>query len=94
MTRTSGCPIRTCPKLRGNRARVGTSAHKGAEPARAVVARIDALAEDPRPPGCEKPSGDEKYRVRQGDYRILYEIVDQALLVTVVKVGKRRDVYR
>ena len=61
---------------------------------RRVVARISALVEDPRPPGCEKLSGDEKYRVRQGDYRILYEIIDETLIVTVVKVGHRRDVYR
>ena len=41
-----------------------------------VVARIQVLAEDPRPPGAEKLSGQERYRVRQGDYRILYEICD------------------
>ncbi len=61
---------------------------------RKVVSKIEALANDPRPFGCEKLSGEEKYRVRQGDYRILYEIVDRDLIVTVVRVGKRRDVYR
>lgn len=61
---------------------------------RRVVARIRALATDPRPVGCEKLSGEEKYRLRQGDYRILYEITDRDLIVTVVKVGNRRDVYR
>ncbi len=61
---------------------------------RRVVARIEALADVPRPPGAEKLSGEEKYRLRQGRYRILYEIVDRELLVTVVKVGHRRDVYR
>jgi len=61
---------------------------------RRVVARITVLATDPRPVGCEKLSGEEKYRVRQGDYRILYEIIDADLIVTVVKVGNRRDVYR
>ncbi|MEI2721893.1 MAG: type II toxin-antitoxin system RelE/ParE family toxin [Gemmatimonadales bacterium] len=61
---------------------------------RRVVARIRALATDPRPVGCEKLSGEEKYRLRQGDYRILYEITDRELIVTVVKVGNRRDVYR
>jgi len=61
---------------------------------RRVVARIQALATDPRPVGCEKLSGEEKYRLRQGDYRILYEITDRELIVTVVKVGNRRDVYR
>ncbi|MBK9549704.1 MAG: type II toxin-antitoxin system RelE/ParE family toxin [Gemmatimonadetes bacterium] len=61
---------------------------------RRVVTRIQALATDPRPVGCEKLSGEEKYRLRQGDYRILYEITDRELIVTVVKVGNRRDVYR
>jgi mRNA interferase RelE/StbE len=59
-----------------------------------IVAKIGALAENPRPVGCEKLSGDEKYRLRQGNYRILYEIVDADLIVTVVRVGDRRDVYR
>ena len=48
---------------------------------------------DPRPDGCIKLSGHEQYRVRQGNYRILYEIHDRALVITVVKVGHRRDVY-
>lgn len=61
---------------------------------RRVVAKIQALGADPRCEGCEKLSGEEKYRVRQGDYRILYEITDTELIVTVVKVGNRRDVYR
>ena len=61
---------------------------------RRVVAKIQLLARDPRPHGCEKLSGAEKYRVRQGDYRILYEIDDAAKLVTVVKVGNRREIYR
>ena len=59
-----------------------------------VIARIRALAEDPRPPGAEKLSGQERYRVRQGDYRILYELRDAILLVTVVRIGHRSDVYR
>jgi len=59
-----------------------------------IVARIGALAENPRPVGAEKLSGDDKYRIRQGDYRILYEIVDAELTVTVVRVGNRREVYR
>lgn len=61
---------------------------------RRVVARIDRLAADPRPRGCEKLSGEEKYRVRQGDLRILYEVDDREATVTIVKVGHRRDVYR
>lgn len=60
----------------------------------AVVSRIAALAEDPRPPGCEKLSGQDRYRVRQGDYRIVYSIEDDRLTVWVVKVGHRKDVYR
>jgi mRNA interferase RelE/StbE len=59
-----------------------------------VVERISRLAENPRPFGCEKISGQEKYRVRQGRYRILYAIEDQDLIVQVVKVGHRKDVYR
>ena len=59
-----------------------------------VVERISKLAENPRPSGSEKISGQDKYRVRQGRYRILYAIEDQDLLVQVVKVGHRKDVYR
>jgi mRNA interferase RelE/StbE len=59
-----------------------------------VLERIDALRDDPRPPGSEKLSAQERYRVRQGSYRILYEIEDQQVVVTVVKVGHRREVYR
>ena len=59
-----------------------------------IVTRIGALADNPRPVGAEKLSGDDKYRIRQGDYRILYEIVDAALIVTVVRIGNRREVYR
>ena len=61
---------------------------------RRLLERISRLAEEPRPQGCEKLSGQEKYRLRQGRYRILYEIKDQDLLVYVVKVGPRKDVYR
>jgi mRNA interferase RelE/StbE len=60
-----------------------------------IVGRIRSLVNDPRPPGVEKLSGTkEKYRIRQGDYRILYEIEDDVLVVYVVTVGHRRDVYR
>ena len=61
---------------------------------RRIVAKIASLSRDPRPPGCEKLSGHDRYRLRQGNYRILYEIQDLALIVVVVKVGHRRDVYR
>jgi mRNA interferase RelE/StbE len=59
-----------------------------------VVAKVQALADNPRPHGCEKLTGAEKYRVRQGNYRILYEISDELITVTVVKVGNRKDIYR
>jgi mRNA interferase RelE/StbE len=61
---------------------------------RRIVAKITSLSRDPRPPGCEKLSGHDQYRLRQGNYRILYEIQDLDLVVVVVKVGHRRDVYR
>ena len=60
----------------------------------AVMAKIHALADDPRPHGCQKLSGQVKYRVRCGDYRILYTIEDGILMVLVVMVGHRKDVYR
>lgn len=59
-----------------------------------IAARVRALANDPRPPGCEKLSGQDRYRVRQGDYRILYEIEDAVVRVIVVRIAHRRDVYR
>ena len=61
---------------------------------RRIVERIRKLEENPRPPGCEKLSGQDKYRLRQGRYRIVYSIEDQDLVVYVVKVGHRKDVYR
>ena len=60
-----------------------------------VIARIRTLAVDPRPWGCEKLAGlEDRCRVRQGAYRIVYSILDAARIVTVVKVGHRKDVYR
>ncbi|WP_018146401.1 MULTISPECIES: type II toxin-antitoxin system RelE/ParE family toxin [unclassified Thioalkalivibrio] len=61
---------------------------------RRILERIASLAEDPRPLGSEKLSAQERYRVRQGVYRILYEIRDDQLIITVVKIGHRREVYR
>jgi mRNA interferase RelE/StbE len=61
---------------------------------RRLVARIRSLAIDPRPPGCQKLSGAEKYRVRQGDYRIVYSIEDDRLIITIVRVAHRREAYR
>jgi mRNA interferase RelE/StbE len=59
-----------------------------------IVQRIRLLADNPRPPGCERLSGDDKYRIRQGRYRIIYAIHDRELIVLVVKIGHRKDVYR
>lgn len=60
-----------------------------------IVERLEELAVDPRPPGVLKMEGEEGfYRVRVGDYRIIYEIQDRVLLIVVVKVGHRGDVYR
>ena len=59
-----------------------------------IIRRIGQLTEDPRPPGSKKLSGNEKYRVRQGTYRIVYSIEDNELIVVVVKVGHRKDIYR
>ena len=59
-----------------------------------IVRKIRQLAEDPRPPGCQKLSGRDRYRIRQGSYRIVYSIEDDRLIVYVVKVGHRSDVYR
>jgi mRNA interferase RelE/StbE len=59
-----------------------------------ILSRIDALATDPRGEGCIKLSGKECYRVRQGIYRIIYEIVEERLIVNVVKVAHRSSVYQ
>ncbi len=59
-----------------------------------IVRRIQSLSENPRPPGCQKLSGYDRYRIRQGNYRIVYEIRDFEVLVVVIKIGHRRDVYR
>ena len=59
-----------------------------------ILKRIEGLAESPRPSGCEKLTGQERYRLRQGRYRIVYSIQDDDLTVWVVKVGHRKDIYR
>lgn len=59
-----------------------------------IVERIEGLATNPRGPGCEKLSGADKYRTRQGNYRILYTIDDREVCVCVVRIGDRKDVYR
>ena len=60
-----------------------------------LTARIQALARAPRPSGCEKLAGyDDRYRVRQGDYRVVYAVDDAQRIVTIFKIGHRREVYR
>ena len=59
-----------------------------------IIMRIRELKKNPRPTGCEKLSGIDKYRLRQGPYRIVYLIQDEEFSVTVVKVGHRKEIYR
>ena len=61
---------------------------------RAIVARIQSLAQDPRPQGCLKLSGADKYRIRHGRYRILYTIHDDQVIVVIVRVAHRKKAYR
>ena len=59
-----------------------------------ILKRIDGLSENPRAVGCVKRAGNDKYRIRQGRYRILYQIVDKELIIYVVKVAHRSGVYQ
>ncbi len=60
-----------------------------------VVAAMTALADDPRPPGCKKMQGTPNlWRIRTGDYRIVYEIYDREIVIVVLKIAHRKDVYR
>ncbi len=60
-----------------------------------IRAAVDLLGDEPRPPGCTKLAGEDSvYRVRIGDYRILYEVFDARLVIHVVRIGHRREVYR
>ena len=60
-----------------------------------IVQAIEALAQNPRPPGCEKLSGQiDLYRVRTGSFRVVYEIIDNRLVISVIKVGHRKNIYR
>ncbi len=59
-----------------------------------IMKVVESLGNDPRPSGCRKLSGQERYRLRQGRYRIIYSIQDDELTVWIVKVGHRKDVYR
>ncbi len=60
-----------------------------------LISAIDRLSTQPRPPDARKLRGtDEVWRIRVGDYRVLYQVRDDVLLVLIIKVGHRRDVYR
>lgn len=59
-----------------------------------IAAKIQRLGSNPRPDGAEKLSGQDKYRLRQGDYRVLYSIDDTRATVVVVRIGHRREAYR
>jgi len=61
---------------------------------RKIIKRIQSLAENPRAQGAQKLSGQEQYRVRQGDYRIVYSIKDKDRIIDIVKIGHRREIYR
>jgi mRNA interferase RelE/StbE len=59
-----------------------------------ILSRVEKLSDDPRPIGCEKLTGEELFRIRQGKYRIIYSIQDNELTIWVIKVGHRKDIYR
>ena len=58
-----------------------------------IIKRIEKLGSDPRPQGCEKISGQDRFRIRQGSYRIIYSIQDDKLTIWVVKIGHRRELF-
>jgi len=59
-----------------------------------ILERIGTLADNPRPLGSEKLTAQERYRIRQGNYRIIYSVQDEQLTIWVIKIGHRREVYR
>ena len=61
---------------------------------RRMIERIRSLASNPRPSGCEKLSAQERFRIRQGDYRIVYSIDDEGKAVDIIKIGHRSEIYR
>ncbi|MFM9058069.1 MAG: type II toxin-antitoxin system RelE family toxin [Planctomycetaceae bacterium] len=65
-----------------------------AEPQERILVALEALADAPRPEGCTKLTGRDAWRIRLGDYRVIYEIRDDARIVTVVVIAHRRDAYR
>ena len=68
---------------------IGTKADR-----RKITKRILSLADDPRPAGSMKLSGRDRYRLRQGNYRVLYTVEDRVLVIQVIKIGHRKNVYR
>lgn len=61
---------------------------------RRIIDKIQSLAIDPRPVGSQKLSSFELYRIRQGDYRIIYNINDTEIVIEIIKIGHRRDIYK
>ena len=61
---------------------------------RKIIKRIQSLAQNPRPHGSQKLSAQSRFRVRQGDYRIVYSVEDKNSIVNIVKIGHRREIYR
>ena len=62
-----------------------------------ILKKIDALADNPRPDGCKKLQGSSSpalYRIRCGDYRVIYTIEDNVLLIVVIEAGQRKEIYR
>ena len=59
-----------------------------------IISKIKTLASNPRPEGCIKLTSEERYRIRIGNYRILYEIIDDLLIIYIVKVAHRKDAYK
>lgn len=59
-----------------------------------ILDALKKLSANPRPPGCEKMQGEPGWRIRVGKYRIVYEIIDERLVVLVVRIGHRREVYK
>ena len=59
-----------------------------------ITEALQELAQNPRPPGCKKMKGRQGYRIRVSDYRVVYEIEDDKLLVLIIDIGHRREIYR
>jgi mRNA interferase RelE/StbE len=79
--------------------RFGESVHKDLKiipkkDLKKILSRIDSLAIEPHPYGCKKLAGQENYRVRQGNYRIIYSIRNIELIILILKIGHRKDIYR